>query len=111
MNHWITVFNNLFKSNQKINNLEIVLESDGELSTPPQSHYTPINDKLQTSFLDPVSNPPSNPTKQSTVSTISTTSTASTTSNYKPPCKTVPTYTKTREESPFSKFRIWGQKS
>ena len=108
MNHWITVFNNLFKSNPKINNLEIVLESDGKLSTPPHSHYTPINDKLQTTFLDPVSNPPSNPTKQSTASTAST---ASTTSNYKPPCKTVPTYTKTQEESPFSKFRIWGQKS
>ena len=102
MNHWITVFNNLFKSNSKINNLEIVLESDGELSTPPSSHYTPINDKLQTSFLDPVSNPPSNPTKPATTSS---------TSNYKPPCKILPTYTKTQEESPFSKFRIWGQKS
>ena len=115
MNHWITVFNNLFKSNPKINNLEIVLESDGELSTPPSSHYTPINDKLQISFLEPVSNTSlSNSTKQSTASTTSTTSitsTTSTTSNYKPPSKTLPTSTKTPEESPFSKFRIWGQKS
>lgn len=102
MNHWITVFNNLFKSNPKINNLEIVLESDGKLSTSTPSHYTSINNKLQTTFLNPVSNSSSNPTKLTTTSS---------TSNYNPPSKIPPTSSKTQEESPFSKFRIWGQKS
>lgn len=104
MNHWITVFNNLFKSNPKINHLDIVLESNGEYSTPPSNNYTPINDKLQASFLNPVSNSNtfSNPTKQYPQSTSS---------NYNPPNKIPSTSTKTPEESPFSKFRIWGQKS
>lgn len=109
MNHWITVFNNLFKFNPKINDLDIVLESDGKLSTSPPSHYTSINNKLETTFLNPVSNPSSNPTKLTTTSS---------TSNYNPPSKTPPTSnktpptsSKTQEESPFSKFRIWGQKS
>lgn len=105
MNHWITVFNNLFKSNPKINHLEIILESDGKLSTPSSSHYTSINNKLQTSFLDPVSNSSSNSIKHAA------TSTTSSTSDYNPPSKNNSTPIKRSEESPFSKFRIWGQKS
>ena len=72
MNYFNTAYNSIFKSPPKINNLDIILESNGEYSTPPSNNYTPINDKLQTSFLKPVSNiSSSNPTKQSTTSTTS----------------------------------------
>ena len=98
MNHWITVFNNLFKTS-KNNNLEMILESDGELSAPSSSNYTTINHKLQTNFLPTISKAlPPNSTKQST------------TSNYNPPSKIPSTSTNKHEESPFSKFKIWGQK-
>lgn len=114
MNYFNTAYNSIFKSPPKINNLDIILESNGEYSTPPSNNYTLINDKLQTSFLKPVSNiSSSNPTKQSTTSTTSTTSTSSTfsTSNYNPPSTNLSTSNKHKEESPFSKFKIWGQKS
>ena len=105
MSQFYTLYNNLFKSTAKTNDLEIILESNGEYSTASSNHYTPINNNLQASFLNPVqTESSSNSTKQST------TSTASTTANYNPPCKTLPTSIK-KEESPFSKFKIWGQKS
>ncbi len=102
MNYFNAVYNSIFKSPPKINNLDIILESNGEYSTSPSNNYTPINDKLQTSFIKPVSNiSSSNPTKQSTSST----------SNYNPPSTNLSTSNKHKEESPFSKFKIWGQKS
>ena len=33
MNYFNTVYNSIFKSPQKINNLDIILESNGEYST------------------------------------------------------------------------------
>lgn len=124
MNYFNTVYNSLLKPTSKINSLDIVLESNGEYSTPPSNNYTPINDKLQTSFLKPISNISSgNPIKQSTTSTTSTSSTSTTstsststssissTSNYNPPSTNLSTSNNYKEESPFSKFKIWGQKS
>lgn len=105
MNYFNTVYNSLFKTTPKINNLDIVLESNGEYSTTSSNNYTPINDKLQTSFLKPVSNISSgNSINQSSTS-------ITTTSDYNPPSTNLSTPNKCKEESPFSKFKIWGQKS
>ena len=107
MNYFNTVYNSLFKSTPKINNLDIILESNGEYTAPPSNNYTPINDKLQISILKSNSNiSPFNPTLPT-----STTSTSIPTSNYNPPSNNLSTPNKSKEESPFSKFKIWGQKS
>ena len=105
MNYFNTLFNSLFKSTPKINSLDIILESNGEYTAPPPNNYTPINDKQQTSILNSNSNiSPFNPT-------TSTASTAIPTSNYNPPSNNLLISNEYKEESPFSKFKIWGQKS
>lgn len=109
MNYFNTVYNSIFKSPQKINNLDIILESNGEYSTPPSNNYTSLDDELKESFLTSISKPPTT-NKTPPISTATSPPTSPST-NYKPPNKNPPTSTQSKEESPFSKFKIWGQNS
>ena len=94
MNYLIsTLYNNIFKTTPKINDLNIILESNGTQSNIYSNNYTTMNDKLQTSLLNQDTNKSSN------------------TNKYSPPNKISSPSTKPQEESPFSKFKIWGQKS
>ena len=97
-NLFTNLYNNLIKPNPKISSLDIILETDGTHSEHPSNSYTSINDSLQKTFLIPPSN---KDTFQKSSISIN--------SNYNPPGKSSSTSNKNKEESPFSKFRIWGQ--
>jgi hypothetical protein len=99
-NLFTNIYNNFLKPKPKpkISSLDIILETDGTHSEHPSNNYTSINDNLQKTFLIPPSN---KDTSQKNSISIN--------SNYNPPGKSSSTSNKNKEESPFSKFRIWGQ--
>ena len=110
MELFISKYTNIFKSPPKISHLDIILENNGENTDPSiRNNYTSLDDELKESFLTPISKPPTT-NKTPPTSTVSSPPTSPST-NYKPPNKNPPTSTQSKEESPFSKFKIWGQKS
>lgn len=110
MELFISKYTNIFKSPPKISHLDIILENNGENTEPSiRNNYTSLDDELKESFLTPTSKPPTT-NKTPPTSTVTSLPTSQST-NYKPPNKNLPTSTQSKEESPFSKFKIWGQQS
>jgi len=111
MELFISKYTNIFKSPPKISHLDIILENNGENTEPSiRNNYTSLDDELKESFLTPISKPPTT-NKTSPTSKAVTSPPTSPSTDYKPPNKNPPTSSQLKEESPFSKFKIWGQQS